>query len=122
MGNQDRDADVKEMLGGRRKAPRVTVNHEFGSLQDFIAEYVCNISASGVFIRTQEPLPVGTKVDLHFTVIADELETVEGKGVVVRTVPPGGPNPPGMGVSFESLTPQSQRVVARLTGASKDGK
>jgi uncharacterized protein (TIGR02266 family) len=89
---------------------RVTINHEFASVDQFITEYVTNISRSGVFIRSKDPLPVGTKVNLRFTVIMDEIETIEGVGEVVRV----SHNPPGMGVAFVELTSYSQRLVELL--------
>jgi uncharacterized protein (TIGR02266 family) len=109
------------MLGRKRGAQRVGVNHEFGSLQEFISEYVSDISNSGVFVRTENPLPVGTQVDLRFTVIADDLETVEGQGTVVRVVAPGAGPAPGMGVSFDWLTPESEEVVKRLAARGRTG-
>lgn len=89
---------------------RVTINHEFSSMDEFISEYVTNISRTGVFIRTKSPLPVGTKVNLKFTVIMDELETIEGIGEVVRVQK----EPLGMGVVFVSLTAHSQDLVSKL--------
>ena len=47
----------------RRQSDRVIVNREFSSIDEFITEYVSDISRSGVFIRSDDPLPVGTKVD-----------------------------------------------------------
>ena len=91
----------------RRGADRVRVNREFDTMEEFIAEYVSDISQSGVFIRSDDPLPRGTKVDLRFTVI-------EGIGEVTRVVVPGGATPPGMGVVFIELTSSSQRLVSRL--------
>ena len=89
---------------------RVTINHEFGSVDEFISEYVTNISRSGVFIKTKHPLDVGTKVNLKFTVIMDDLETIEGIGEVVRV----SANPPGMGVVFVTLTTHSHDLIAKL--------
>jgi hypothetical protein len=86
------------------------INHEFGSVDEFIAEYVTNISRSGVFIKSKDPLPVGTKVNLKFTVIMDELETIEGIGQVVRV----DREPAGMGVVFLTLTSHSQNLIAKL--------
>jgi len=103
----------------RRQHGRLEVNHEFASIDAFITEYVRDLSQTGVFIRSEDPLTVGTRVDLKFTVIADEIETVQGVGVVVRAVTRGGSGPAGMGVRFESLTPDSQRVVDRLTASVK---
>jgi hypothetical protein len=59
-----------------RREERVTINKEFESYDAFINEYVTNISRSGVFVRSKSPLPVGTKVNLRFTVIMDDIETV----------------------------------------------
>ena len=97
---------------------RVTINHEFASVDEFIAEYVTNISRSGVFIRTRAPLPVGTRVNLRFTVIVDELETIEGVGEVMRVQE----DPPGMGVVFVELTSHSQDLVSKLITRRRVGE
>jgi len=89
---------------------RITINREFESVEQFITEYVTNISRSGVFIRSKDPLPVGTRVNLRFTVIMDEIETIEGVGEVVRVEH----GPTGMGVAFVELTSYSQRLIEKL--------
>jgi uncharacterized protein (TIGR02266 family) len=90
---------------------RITINHEFASVEEFIAEYVTNISRSGVFIRTKQPLDVGTKVNLKFTVIMEELEQIEGVGEVVRVQ---NDPVPGMGVVFVTLSRHSQDLITKL--------
>ncbi len=100
--------------GKRRGAERVRVNREFDTIEEFISEYVSDISQSGVFIRSDDPLPAGTKVDLRFTVIDEDMETIEGIGVVTRVVSPATSKAPGMGVVFLELTTTSQRLVQRL--------
>ncbi len=97
------------------REPRITINHEFESVDQFITEYVTNISRSGVFIRSKDPLPAGTKVNLRFTVITDEIETIEGVGEVTRV----SHNPPGMGVAFVELTSYSQKLIERLITRKK---
>ena len=96
-----------------RKEERVTINKEFESYDAFIAEYVTNISRSGVFIRSKTPLSVGTKVNLCFTVIMDDIETVEGTGEVVRVSEDGS----GMGVVFTELGSYSQGLIEKLMTA-----
>jgi uncharacterized protein (TIGR02266 family) len=98
---------------------RVTINHEFSSVDEFIAEYVTNISRSGAFIKTKEPLPLGTKVNLKFTVIIDEMETIEGIGEVVRVQQEPDP---GMGVVFVELTSHSQDLIAKLITKRRIGE
>jgi uncharacterized protein (TIGR02266 family) len=101
---------------------RITINHEFSSVDAFIAEYVTNISRSGVFIKTKQPLPVGTKVNLKFTVIMDELETMEGVGEVVRLQNAQAGEEPGMGVVFVTLTSHSQDLIAKLITRRRMGR
>lgn len=98
----------------RRGGVRKDVNHEFRSVEEFIAEYVSNVSRTGVFIRTDDPLEIGTRVNLRFTVILDELETIEGQGEVVRVVKPGGLEPAGMGVVFTELPLYSRKLIERI--------
>lgn len=102
------------MTVDRRSEARQTVNREFRSVDEFIAEYVTNLSRSGVFIKSDEPLPVGTRVNLKFTVIVDELETVEGIGEVVRAVHPGEGEVPGMGVVFVELSSISRQLIEKV--------
>ena len=108
-----------EQAQGGRRDERVTINKEFESYDAFIHEYVTNISRSGVFIRSKSPLPVGTKVNLHFTVIMDDIEPVEGVGEVVRV----HDDPPGMGVVFTELSGYSKGLIDKLlTSQGKRGQ
>ena len=94
----------------RRKDERVTINKEFESFDAFINEYVTNISRTGVYIKSRHPLPVGTRVNLRFTVIMDDIESIEGLGRVVRVEA----NPPGMGVVFLELSKYSAQLIEKL--------
>jgi hypothetical protein len=93
-----------------RKETRVTINKEFDSFDQFIDEYVTNVSRSGVFIKAKETVPVGTEVDLRFSIIMDDIHTIEGIGEVVRVET----DPPGMGVVFKELSGYSQQLIERL--------
>jgi len=93
-----------------RQNQRVTINKEFDSFDQFIQEYVTNISRSGVFIKTKAPLPIGTEVNLRFTVIMEDIESIEGVGEVVRV----DADPPGMGVVFKELSSYSQKLIEKL--------
>ena len=96
-----------------RREERITINKEFESYDAFITEYVTNISRSGVFVRSKTPLPIGTKVNLCFTVIMDGIETIEGLGEVVRV----HEDPSGMGVVFTELSSYSKGLIERLLTA-----
>jgi uncharacterized protein (TIGR02266 family) len=94
----------------QRIEKRITINKEFESFDAFVQEYVTNVSRSGVFIRSKDPLPVGTKVNLKFTVIMGDVEVIEGTGEVVRVQD----DPQGMGVAFTELTKYSEDLLVRL--------
>jgi uncharacterized protein (UPF0548 family) len=102
-------------MSSGRQDERVTINKEFDSFDQFLQEYVTNISARGAFIKSKTPLPVGTLVNLRFTVIMDGIETVNGTGRVVRV----SDDPPGMGVVFEELESYSKRLLERLLTSPK---
>jgi uncharacterized protein (TIGR02266 family) len=94
----------------KRAGERLTINKEFESFDAFIQEYVTNISRTGVFIKTQTPLAIGTRVNLRFTVIMDDIETIEGVGEVMRVEK----DPPGMGVVFRELSAYSKGLIEKL--------
>ena len=92
----------------RRQDARLTINKEFDSFDQFVREYVTNISRTGVFIRAQTPLPVGTRVNLRFTVIMEDIETIEGVGEVVRV------EKDGIGVVYRELAWYSKDLIDKL--------
>lgn len=105
MSDEKEDDDKSD-----RREDRVTINKEFESYDAFINEYVTNISRTGVFIRSKSPLAIGTKVNLTFTVIMDDIEAIEGIGEVVRV----HADPPGMGVVFTELSSYSKNLIEKL--------
>ena len=97
-------SDEKE----KRAGDRLTINKEFESFEAFVQEYVTNISRTGVFIKSQSAPAVGTLVNLRFTVIMDDIETIEGIGEVVRV------EKDGMGVVFRELSAYSKDLIDKL--------
>jgi uncharacterized protein (TIGR02266 family) len=94
----------------KRKTSRVTINKQFDSFDQFVSEYVTNVSGTGVFVRSDAPLAVGTEITLKFSVVLDQIEIIEGTGVVIRVQE----NPRGMGVVFKELDAYSKELVERL--------
>ena len=107
MGSED---------GRKPRETRLTLNKDFESFDEFIREYVTNVSKTGAFVKRETPLPVGTEVNLKFTVIVDDVETIEGVGKVVRVQQ----EPPGMGVVFTSISGYSQKLLERLLTQRRD--
>lgn len=80
--------------------------------ENFITEYSANISASGIFVHTPEPLEPGTDLTLEFKV-ADDWKLIRGRGRViwVRNKDDGPDAPAGMGIRFLEMDPQSRRLI-----------
>lgn len=98
--------------------PPVNLRIKFRSetLHQFIERYAIDVSRGGIFIRTREPLAVGTQLKLDFQ-YQNGAPLMAGEGTVVwiREIDPNRPNvPPGMGVRFDRLTPESQTVLEQL--------
>jgi uncharacterized protein (TIGR02266 family) len=93
----------------RARNRRLDVNLEFESLSQF-TQYVSNISRTGCFLRSRDPWPVGTRLKLRFTLLAEGPEILEALGEVVRV----SERPRGMGLKFLQLPMGARRVIDRL--------
>src|SRR5258705_13947261 len=81
--------------------------------ETFLYAAITNISEMGIFVRTTDPLGVGTSLTLRFTPTPDEAPFVL-RGVVqwVNPVRENHDNPNrGRGVSFVDLPPPKREVV-----------
>ncbi len=99
-------SDKKYNFPERRAYPRAEakIEIEFKHTIDFVTCYMLNISKGGLFIRTDEALPLNTIVFLRFTMPGDTrpIET-EGKVVWCNTNKEKGYFPRGMGIKFLNL-------------------
>lgn len=92
----------------RRRGERYQVNAEFAELEPGSISYVSNLSETGVFITTRTRLPVGSAIDLRFTILLDDPVVISGTGRVVHLQD----EPRGMGVAFHNLSAEMQlRVI-----------
>ena len=87
---------------------------DWASGENFLFSYITNISEMGIFIRSDDPVPVGTELTLRFGLDDAPLE-LEGLVVWINAVQPGGDNlNPGMGVRFVGLTPEQREEIVRV--------
>lgn len=75
---------------------------------------VSDLSESGVFVHTDDPLPIGSDIELRFTAFAEPGHPVlfEAKGRVVRHAVEGEPT--GMGVEFVELADTARDVLHKI--------
>ncbi len=88
----------------RRNNPRVPIalKVEYKRLNSFFADYTKNISRGGTFIRTKNPLSIGTEFMFHLTVPGLEAPlALRGKVQwIVREDEETEDQEPGMGIGF----------------------
>jgi uncharacterized protein (TIGR02266 family) len=108
--------DVVRPPHERRKSGRfdVTWSVDCETEDTFLYAYIANISDMGIFVKTDSPLPVGTRLVLRFAP-PNVAEPFVLDGVVqwINPVKPLGENlNPGMGIRFEGLKPEDrERLV-----------
>ena len=111
------DSDAKDNPAEKREHPRavVKIEIEFKHTIDFVSSYMLNISKGGLFIKTDEALPLDTIVFLRFTLPGDtKLIETEGKVVWCNTKGGKGYFPKGMGVKFLRLNPDDAEKINKF--------
>ena len=111
-------ADRRRTGADRRVHTRVMVDIEvdYKSADNFLFAYITDISAMGIFIRTNAPEPPGTKLNLSFAPAGGPRLNLEGRVMWVNPFRPGSYDNinPGMGVQFVDLTPQQREQIVNL--------
>jgi type IV pilus assembly protein PilZ len=117
----DSDGPGSEKRRFARTALSLLVQYRFNTFEDFLAEYSVNLSAGGMFIRTDHPKEEGSIIYLQFS-LKDGSRLVEGMGRVVRVNPPGvSGRTAGMGIEFLNFDDESQALIGEIL-ASKQTK
>jgi type IV pilus assembly protein PilZ len=81
----------------------------------FLYASIANISEMGIFVRSEEPLALGTRVTLAFAPPGHEAFRLTGEVAWINPVRPNGDNPnPGMGVRFIDLTPDNRERLVEV--------
>ena len=100
----------------KRTLLSLKIRYKSATLEDFIERYSTDISRGGVFIKASKPLPVGTLLKFEF-MLQDQSTLIHGVGRVVwrrEEAEADAQNPPGMGIKFIKMDPESRSVVRRI--------
>ena len=92
------------------------IKFKSASLDEFVARYGADVSAGGIFIRTKQPLAVGSLLRFDFS-LADGSLLLAGLGTVVWVREPDPSRVgsiPGMGLRFDQLAPESQQMHQQI--------
>src|SRR5687767_525216 len=101
---------------GKRTPVTLKIKFKSETIEQFIERYAVDVSQGGIFIRTKEPLAVGTQMKFEFQ-LRDASPLIAGEGTVVWTRENDPSRPaiaPGMGVRFDKLADGSQSVLEKI--------
>ncbi|MFC1609626.1 PilZ domain-containing protein [Myxococcota bacterium] len=109
----------------RRVDIRIKVNLKYPDRQTFIDRFCQNISRTGIFIRASDPAPVGSRIHFEYTLL-DDSRILRGVGIVRWARRPGDSQepetPPGMGLEFIDLDPQTDELINQIVAQFGEGK
>lgn len=100
----------------KRKPVTLKIKFKSATLGQFIERYSVDVSHGGIFIRTKDPLQVGTQMRFEFQ-LQDASPLISGEGTVVWTRehdPTRTGVSPGMGVRFDKLGGASKGVLQKI--------
>lgn len=113
---EDEEAPPSSELD-RRSADRFPVvwSVDCETEDTFLYAAITNISALGIFVRTDAPLAIGTTLRLRFAPAVSFCEplVVDGRVQWINPDRPGCPNP-GMGIRFVGLTMDDRERIVEI--------
>jgi type IV pilus assembly protein PilZ len=113
MATDDDDRTGADRREHQRFETSVAVDYASGDT--FLFAYLTNISEMGIFIKTNDPLSVGTRLRLRFHVDDSDPLVLDGEVAWINPYRPKGENiNPGMGVRFIGLSAERREQVVAL--------
>lgn len=95
----------------RRRDPRVPIQLKVdveSPNEHYLFEYSSNLSQSGIFIETTEPLEPGTLVNIQFSLPEQYLIRTQGEVIWVNDEED---DEPGMGIKFRGLADRDREMI-----------
>ncbi len=105
-----------EIEAERRRSPRspLVVRVAYATVDALFAEFTRNVNEGGLFIETNEPPPLETRVALEFSLPGrDAPIRARGRVAWIRPASPEE-GPAGMGVEFEQLGIEARESIDAL--------
>jgi type IV pilus assembly protein PilZ len=111
------DPDPQPRNDDRRSYDRYEVEWAVDCIAEdtFLYASIANISAMGIFVKTLDPVTVGTRLVLSFAPPGYKPFKLEGDVAWINALRPNGDNPnPGMGVRFVNLQPDDRERLVEI--------
>ena len=102
------------VAANQRAKRRAVVDLEVGfeSESNFYVGFTEELTATGVFVATYSPKPIGSRVELAITL--PDGETLRVPAIVKWTRDPTEDSWPGMGMEFERVSPEDETRIAKF--------
>jgi Tfp pilus assembly protein PilZ len=104
-----------------RQAPRIETDLRFISCTSGICtdSRIINMSVSGAFIETREPLPIDAELDLHLQLPGDsEIMSIDACVIWTKSICCAASA--GMGIQFKKILPKHQQKLAAFIEKNRE--
>jgi uncharacterized protein (TIGR02266 family) len=115
MEGPDRPVREIETLVERRRSERepLVVRVAYSTVDALFSEFTRNINEGGLFIETEAPVEMDSRVQLQFSLPGSD-EPIKACGRVVHVNAPGQGGPVGIGIEFEELDAGARARIDEL--------
>ena len=114
-------ASSEKRLVPRKKVKTRIVLRVDGDSEEDVKTYMCdNLSENGVFLKTADQYPLGTKVELRFS-LTNSPQLLKVKGEVKWLRSRGEEttaDPAGVGVEFTEVDSEDQKIIYNFLRSS----
>lgn len=104
---------IHNRMGKRRKHPRASFATQIKCNECITLAFARDISVGGMFIETDQPMPVGSRLNLRFNLEGQDPITVAAAEVTYQV------GRMGMGVQFVDVTPEDLKRIESYVAKSK---
>jgi uncharacterized protein (TIGR02266 family) len=96
----------------RRRTERapVVVRIEYATVDALFSDFTRNINEGGIFVETDEPIPLDEKVELKLR-LPGSSELVHATGRVVRVEQTSATSAGGIAIEFEQLDADARELI-----------
>ena len=109
-------AQASERRRHRRVPISVIIDYE--TADQFFRDYALNLSLGGIYVRTSEVFPVGSRLKIHFS-FPEYDDFIDGWATVVRVDDEEGEEGvPGMAIQFDELDANAKSIIDDVVRAS----
>lgn len=97
-----------------KDAKEIVMSAAFNDFDEFLMSYTSDIPGGGLFLQTDQTLPLGTKLRLYFTLRSSRIPILEGHGEIISVEREDQESVGGMVVKFFNLNEKSKQLLSRL--------